>query len=580
MLDLLLAGTAAAGVVGLTAWSLLQKEHTLLRIHGPFAMYRWAREWMRDKENQYRERSGDGRPFPLVKRSWVYRASKRLPTSEGFGTQKDLHQPGTHTIRPAPFGFLASELPDDAFAVDVGRDGRHFRVRYPENRSGGSFGAFGAHWTRAASDGCGILNKDLPAHAPEGHLDNTGEGGLSPHHLSCSEENQAYLDRLHERARACGHDYLFRFDKTATSDGKVVDVPLDLRRGRIDEHGRYVRDVSAGPGGNSELPRRLIVQIGPSLSGFRTPTGEVDYEWLDFVCGLPDVAGVEVKGQQGAKPNDGGTVKAAKLTAELRALRGFTGMGDYVSPERLPFIRPLGETVTLAEQVSDLVAVLSRVQALPNVVRRGLITGYKMTYCGPEFLNELAAHLRGGRGPDYLIVDGAEGGTGAADPIMTDHVGVHTYQGVVRTHQVLVEQGVRHLVRLVASGRIVDPADIVKVLCLGADYCNGIRGYMMSTGCIQATECHSGKCPTGITTHDSWRLRGFDPTLKSVRFANYGLTLREKVVKLARVAGVDLRRGARFDLTHLDVVTGIGKMTRGDEVYGRPQPAPAAEAVA
>jgi glutamate synthase domain-containing protein 2 len=580
---LALVGFGVASTAGLTAWTLIQREHSLLRIHGPLALYRWGREWMRDKENQYRERSGDGRPFPLVKRKWVYRASKKLPTSEGFGTQKDLHTPGTHTIRPAPFGFLASELPDDSFAVTVGRDGRHFTVRFPENRSGGSFGAFGAHWTRAASDGCGILNRfSKPG---EGHLDNTGEGGLAPHHLSCSEENQRYLDLLNIRARAGGHGYFFRFDRTATSDGKIVEVPLDLKRGRIDENGRYVLvDHEAAPG-NSELPRRLIVQIGPSLSGFRTPTGEIDYEWLNFVCGLSDVAGVEIKGQQGAKPNDGGTLKKEKLTCELRALRGFTHGGDYVSPERLPFIRPLGEAfegygdgtggptterVTLAEQVDDLVDVLFLIQHLSEVVRRGLITGYKMTYCGPEFLVELAKALREGRGPDYLIVDGAEGGTGSADPIMTDHVGVHTYHGIVRTHQVLVEQGVRHLVRLVASGRIVDGADIVKVLCLGADYCNGIRGYMMATGCIQATECHSGKCPTGITTHDSWHLRGFDPTLKCVRFANYGLTLREKVVKLARVAGIDLKSGQRFDLTNLDVVTGIGKMTRGDDVYGTP----------
>lgn len=578
MLALVLGTAVVGGVVGLTTWSFLQKDHTLLRIYGPVAILRWVAEAQRDKLNQYRERSGDGRPFALVKRSWIYRASKKLSTSEGFGTQKDLHVPGTHTIRPAPFGYNRDEVPDDAFLVDVGRDGRRFRIRYPLNRSGGSFGAFGAHWTRAASDACGILNRGHlreGAEVREGFVDNTGEGGLAPHHLSCSVENQAYLDRLNERARACGHTYYFRFDKTATSDGKVVDVPLDLRRGRIDEDGRYVLvDPTAIPG-HSELPRNLVVQVGPSLSGFRTHAGGIDWAWLDLVCGLPDVVAVEVKGQQGAKPNDGGTVKASKLTIELRALRGFVGMGDYVSPERLPFVRPLGGDVTLADQVDDLVGVISAVQGLRNVRERGLVVGYKMTYCGPEFLVELARSLRAGSGPDYLVVDGAEGGTGAADPIMTDHVGVHTYQGIVRTHQVLVEQGVRDRVRLVASGRLADGADVAKVLCLGADYCNGIRGYMISTGCIQATECHSGKCPTGITTHDSWRLRGFDPTLKCVRFANYGETVREKVVKLGRVAGIDLRT-QRFALSHLDVVTGIGKMTRGDEVYGVPKPSAAA----
>lgn len=585
---MILPAIIGGGVLGLTAWAFFQKEHTLLRIYGPMAIMRWVAEDLRPKLTQYSERDGVGRPFPLVKRNWAYRASKGLPTTEGFGTQKDLHVPGTHTIRPAPFGITSSELPDDAFAVDVGSGGRHFRVRFPLNRSGGSFGAFGAHWTRAASDGGAILNAGVDPSCDqgdplptEGFLDNTGEGGLAPHHLSCSPENQEYLDRLNERARTLGHDYFFRFDKTATSDGKIIDVPLDLRRGRIDEHGRYVRtpypSQAYGVGdarvefyagcGASEQPRHLIVQIGPSLSGFRTPDGRIDYEWLEYVCGLPDVAGVEIKSQQGAKPNDGGTVKATKLTTELRALRGFKGEGDYVSPERLPFIRG---GVSLGEQVDDLCDVFRNIQGLLTVKRRGLIVGFKMTYCGPDFLRLLSGHLRDGIGPDYIIVDGAEGGTGAADPTMTDHVGVHTYQGVVRTHQVLVEEGVRDKVRLVASGRILDGADVAKVLSLGADYCNGIRGFMFSTGCIQALTCHNNQCPSGITTHHSWRLRGFDPTLKAVRFANYGMTVRSKLVKLARVAGVDFGLGQKFELRHLDVVTGIGKMTRGDEVYAPP----------
>lgn len=397
-----------AGALGLTAWAFLQKEHTLLRIYGPAALVRWVAEDLRPKLTQYTERDGVGRPFPLVKRNWAYRASKGLPTTEGFGTQKDLHQPGTHTIRPAPFGITSEELPDDAFSVDVGRAGRHFRVRFPLNRSGGSFGAFGAHWTRAASDGGAILNAGVsPSCDPldllptEGFLDNTGEGGVSPHHLSCSIANQEYLDRLNARARACGHDYFFRFDRTATSDGKVIEVPLDLKRGRIDENGRYVlvpyntQAYSVGDEraefyagcGNSERPRHLIVQIGPALAGCRTKDGRIDFEWLDFICGLPDVAGVEIKCQQGAKPNDASVVKQEKLTAELRALRGFHGTADYVSPERLPFIRG---GVSLEGQVDDLCETFHYIQNLPNVKRRGLVTGYKMTYCGPEFLQVLA----------------------------------------------------------------------------------------------------------------------------------------------------------------------------------------------
>lgn len=568
------------GLAGLTAWAFTQREHTLLRIYGPMALVRWVAESQRSKLTQYLEREGDGRPFPLVKRNWVYRAAHGVPTTTGFGTHKDLHIAGTHTLRPAPFGINPSEMPNTSYQVDVGRGGRLFRVLFPMNRSGGSFGAFGAHWTRAASDGGAILNRHLmgypfPDKMPSGFLDNTGEGGLSPHHLACSLENQEYLDRLNERTRARGFDWRFRFDRTATTGGGIAAVPLTLGVGGEMVDGRYVPVIPDGnegwAPGASEAPRKLIVQIGPSLSGFRTPEGGLDWNWLDYVCSLPDVAGVEIKGQQGAKPNDAGVVKKEKLTAELRALRGFAADEDYVSPARLPFIR--GD-VPVADQVADLIAVFDRLQALPNVARRGLITGYKMTYCGTEFIEALASHLKDDHGPDYLVVDGAEGGTGAGDPTSTDHVGVHTYQGISRTHQELTRLGVRDQIALVASGRVIDGADVAKLLCLGADYCNGIRGFMMATGCIQAAECHNNKCPTGITTHSAWRLRGFDPRLKCVRFANYGEAVRGSLMKLARITGVRLDRGEKFGLHHLDVVTGVGQLTRGDEVYRQPTSSP------
>ena len=558
-------------VAALTAWCFLQRKHSLLRVYGPLALFRWVAEDLRPKLTQYLERPGDGRPYSLVVREWIYRASKNQPTTVGFGTTKDLHAPGTHTIRPAPFGITSSEMPDDSFAVSIGRNGRQFIARFPVMRSGGSFGAFGAMWTRAASDGGAILNMEYVGGA-HGFLDNTGEGGLAPHHLSASPENQEYLDRLNERAKAAGHPYQFRFDRTATSDGNVITVPLDLKSGRI-VNGRYeiagddnrlLRQYRSQDYGTSERPRHVIIQIGPALAGYRTPDGQIDWDWLNFICGLPDVAGIEIKSQQGAKPNDASLVKQAKLTAELRALRGFVGQADYRSPERLPFIRGDGG---LLSQMVGLIHTFLLIQNLPNVKSRGLITGFKMTYCGHEFVRQLAGFLRGDMGPDYIIVDGAEGGTGAGDPMMTDHVGVHTYQGVARTHQILVEEGVRNKICLVGSGRIANPGHVATVLSLGADYCNAIRGYMMATGCIQARECHSNRCPTGITTHNAWRQRGLDPTLKSVRFANYGRALRDGTVKLARVAGVHLKAGERFTLRNIDVVTGVGQLTSGEEIY-------------
>jgi len=543
-------------LIFLVAATLLQRHHTGLRIYGPLYLARYFAEELRPKLTQYLERPGEGRPFPLIKREWIYKASKGLSTYEGFGTTKDLHKPGTHTIRPAPFGLTEEEVPDDAFHVRVG----NFVARYPAMRSGGSFGAFGGVWTRAASDGGAILNQGYEA--DQGFLDNTGEGGLSPHHCPVTPEGQEYLDKLTERARQRGHNYTFRFDQTATSDGQVAPVRLKLCRYDVQD-GRVVSMHPHAPLGVSEMPRKVIVQLGTSLSGFRTVDGDIDYDFLNYVCGLSFVAGVEIKGQQGAKPNDSSVVPQEKLTAELKALRGFSEHEDYRSPVRHSFI----PKADLRDQVDALVQVMEAIKDLPNFRERSLLMGYKMTYSGAPFIIKLAAHLNRGHGPHYLVVDGAEGGTGAGDPIMTDRVGVHAYQAIHRTHDWLRQSGARKKVCLVGSGRVADSGDIATMLALGADYCNVLRGYMMATGCIQARGCNTDRCPAGITTHDKWRQRGLDPTLKAVRFANYGKTLRAKLAKLARTSGVNLVDGGSFHLGHLDVVTGIGKMTEGPSVY-------------
>jgi glutamate synthase domain-containing protein 2 len=566
----LLALSALLGGGGVTAWTLTQKDHAILRRFGPLGFVRYGMEWWRPKNHQYQEGPGDGRPFSLIRREQVYRASKGVDDTVGFGTTKDLHVPGTHTIAPADFGLNASEVPDDSFTVGVGRLRNApydkypvpvpaFTVKYPLMRSAMSFGALSGVATRAFSDGAALLG--------DGFLDNTGEGGMAPHHCPVTLEGQAYLDKLTARAKALGHKWVFRFDKTATTEGGMADVELDLHTSAVDARGRVTEGTSVkGDLGASEKPRNLIVQLGPSLSGFRlNGTDNIDWEFLDYVCGLSWVRGIEFKLHQGAKPNSGGVVKQAKMTDELKALRCFPAEGDYVSPERHPFI-PTGN---VEEQIEALMHYMGETRDLPNFKKRGLLLGIKTVYTSDVRMSLLAKRIRQGHpgAPDYIVIDGAEGGTGGASPILTDHVGLHLYQSVWRTHNILNLEGVRDRVKLVASGRIVNAADVAFLMALGADYCNAGRAYLMSMGCIQSQQCHNNTCPTGITTQSGWGQRALVSTVKSHRVYNYGKWIQKTFVKLARVAGVNLTEGERFELTDIHVVTGVGQVTRGDKVY-------------
>lgn len=536
-------------ILALFVWSFFQSEHSGLRIYGPLYLTRYVAENLRPKITQYTERPQDGRPFSLVVRSWVYRAAKGLSTKEGFGSTRDYHTPGVHTLIPAAFGITTEEMPDNAFHIPVGRDGRHFMVRYPVVRSAMSFGALGATATRALSDGTAILG--------EGALDNTGEGGLSIHHCPVNEEGERYRVALNERSKLFGRPYNFRFDKTATSDGRIIDVPLDLHRHHIGKDGKLMTkakyfglDSHDFELGNSERTRNLIIQIGPSMSGFKDQNGNLDWDWLEFVLGLDFVAGVEFKMHQGAKPNDGGSVAATKLTKEIAALRSIPLGRDYQSPERNPLIA----RSDLRTQVHQLISFFDSLHSMKVVQERGLITGLKMAYTGPEFATMLATYISEGRGPDYIQVDGAEGGTGASDTVMTDRVGFHSYHSISEMHRIMDENGVRDKVRIVGSGRLVEPGAAAMAMCLGADYVASARGPMLSLGCIQARECHSGHCPSGVATHHSWRLRGLDPTNKSVRYANYVLKYRASLTKLARAAGVDFTKGESFSTDNLWIV--------------------------
>jgi len=234
---------------------------------------------------------------------------------------------------------------------------------------------------------------------------------------------------------------------------------------------------------------------------------------------------VELKLSQGAKPGHGGVLPAAKVTEEISRIRGVPVGQDCVSPaQHSAFSTPVG----LLEFVAQM-----------RELSGGKPAGFKLCIGHPwEFLALCKAMLETGISPDFIVVDGKEGGTGAAPLEFMDHVGMPLRDGLSFVHNALVGVGLRDRIRIGASGKITSAFDMARVLALGADWCNAARGFMFAVGCIQAQSCHTGTCPTGVATQDPWRQRAVVVPDKAERVKNFHHNTIHALSELVAASGV------------------------------------------
>nr|QLJ96333.1 FMN-binding glutamate synthase family protein [Micromonospora carbonacea] len=312
---------------------------------------------------------------------------------------------------------------------------------------------------------------------------------------------------------------------------------------------------NTGEGGLSPYHRRggeLVFQLGTAYFGCRDERGRFDLARLkDLVAGAP-VRALEVKLSQGAKPSLGGLLPGAKVSAEIAATRGVAQGRDCVSPSR-------------HAEFSDCDSLLDWVELL--AAETGLPVGIKSAVGDLDFWEELATLMRDtGRGVDFVTVDGGEGGTGAAPLIFTDSVSLPFQQGFSRVYRVFAERGLHERVVFVGAGKLGLPDNAVVAFALGCDMVNVGREAMLAIGCIQAQKCHTDTCPTGVATQHPWLARGLDPTLKSVRAANYLRTLRRDLVKVAEACGVE--HPGLIDTDAVEILDGRTSSTPLREVYG------------
>jgi glutamate synthase domain-containing protein 2 len=291
--------------------------------------------------------------------------------------------------------------------------------------------------------------------------------------------------------------------------------------------GNFAHDT--GEGSISRYHREhggdLIWELGSGYFGCRTVDGKFDAARFAEQAQDPQVKMVELKLSQGAKPGHGGVLPGPKVTPEIAEARGVKVGEDCVSPAKHSvFSTPI-----------ELLEFIAKMRELAG----GKPAGIKLAIGHPwEFFALAKAMVKTGITPDFIVVDGSEGGTGAAPVEFTDHVGVPLREALLLVHNTLLGVGLRDRIKLGASGKIVSAFDIARTMAMGADWCNSARGFMFAIGCIQAQTCHTGHCPTGVTTQDPMRQRALVVPDKATRVSEFHHSTLHALSELIAAAGL------------------------------------------
>ena len=296
----------------------------------------------------------------------------------------------------------------------------------------------------------------------------------------------------------------------------------------------------------------LIFQIGTGYFGCRDEQGRFSLPRLLERVEEAPVRALEIKLSQGAKPGLGGLLPAPKVTEEIARIRGVPAGRDCASPAAHSAFSDVDGLIEFVERIADAT---------------GLPVGVKSAVGDVGFWERLASRMAAtGAGPDFVTIDGGEGGTGAAPLTFSDHVALPFKLAMARVYPLFARAGLAEDVVFVGAGRLGFPDAALHALALGCDMVNVGREAMLAIGCIQALRCHTGKCPTGVATHSPWLMRGLDPELKSARAANYVVALRAELLALGRACGA--RHPALIDPGRIEIVSERYGSAPLSEVFG------------
>jgi len=297
----------------------------------------------------------------------------------------------------------------------------------------------------------------------------------------------------------------------------------------------------------------IVFQVGTGKFGVRKSEGGFDEQKLKDAAAHIQVKMFEIKLSQGAKPGKGGILPGAKVTEEIARIRGIKVGESAISPNRHP-------EVDSVDDLLDMIAYVREVTGKP--------VGFKAVVGAYGFFDQMCERIleRGiESAPDFVTIDSADGGTGAAPMSLIDNMGMPLRESLPMVVDMLMKHGLRERVKVCASGKLVNPSEVAWAFCAGADFVNSARGFMFALGCIQALQCNKNTCPTGITTHNPKLQYGLDPENKAVRVANYAKNMTKEIGIIAHSCGVpEPRRLKRY---HARIVMDNGRSVAMEELW-------------
>ena len=372
-----------------------------------------------------------------------------------------------------------------------------------------------------------INNAMMPYKLPENHPNK-----VDPTFLPCAKVMGAHNQRKKPYRPAS------IINVSAMSFGSLSAKAIESLNKGVKIAGAY---HNTGEGGLSPYHSNggdVVFHFGTGYFGVRGNDGNFSMEKLkQLVIDNPFVKAIEVKLSQGAKPGKGGVLPGAKITKEIAQIRGVEVGKDVLSPPNHTAFSNVKELLAFVEDIAK---------------NTGLPVGIKAAIGKLNEWEELAdLMVETGKGPDFITVDGGEGGTGAAPPSFADHVSLPWVYGFSELYKVFQKRNLTERIVFVGSGKLGFPAKAAMAFAMGVDCINVAREAMMSIGCIQAQVCHTNRCPSGVATQSKWLQNGIDPTLKSQRLGQYFKTFRKELVEITHAAGYE--HPCQFNMQDIDV---------------------------
>ncbi len=455
---------------------VFQKKHAILRNFPIVGHLRFLIEAIGPEIRQYLVASDkEETPFNRNERAWIYSTSKKQKNTFGFGTTEELYEIGYPIIKHSAFPVPEKNVKyysDDHTVIPcskiIGKShnrAKSFRPKSIINISAMSFGSLGKNAIKALNKGAQMANC----------FHNTGEGGVSPYHLS---------------------------------------------------------------GGD------IVWQIGTGYFGARDDEGNFSLDsFIETVKENDSIKMIEIKLSQGAKPGKGGILPKEKVTKEIAEARKVSEGEACISPNSHTAFSNIDELLKFIEKLADT---------------SGLPVGIKSAVGDNNFWIELARKMKlENIGPDFITIDGGEGGTGAAPLAFSDHVSLPFKIGFKRVYTIFQAEGLVEDIAFIGSGKLGFPDRVITAFAMGCDMVNVAREAMLSIGCIQAQKCHTDHCPTGVATQNSYLQRGLNSDHKSVRFSEYVKGLRKEILQLSHASGYI--HPCQFTGKDIEVSVGVNK---------------------